>query len=263
MFFVVVFVFGLFVGSFLNCVVYRLEVKKSFLQGRSFCPKCRHTLAWYDLIPVLSFVFLRGKCRYCNKKISWQYPVAELATGLVFLIISNFQFPIFNQFPIFEFSNIANLIFLLVIVCFLEIIFIYDLKHYIIPSRIIYPAIVIVFLYQLFGNYPFILNFVFAGLAAGGFFFLLWLVSGGRWMGFADAPLGFLLGLWLGFPEILIALFLAFFIGSAVGLILIGLGKKKMKSPVAFGPFLVAGAFIAFLWGEKLWSIYFSFLGIA
>lgn len=269
LFFVIVFIFGLFAGSFLNCVVYRLEIKKSFLRGRSFCPKCGHTLAWYDLIPIFSFIALKGRCRYCGQNISIQYPLVELATGLAFLLIFNGSAILATrglEFSIFKFSNAVNLIFSLVIVCFLEIIFVYDLKHYIIPDKVLYPVIGIVALLRIIDffstNYQLPnTNYLFAGLSVAGFFFIIWLASKGRAMGFADAPLGFLLGLWLGFPVILIALFLAFFTGSVAGLVLIGLGRKKMKSPVPFGPFLISGAFIAFFWGEKIWNLYSGFLG--
>ena len=124
--------FGLIVGSFLNCVIYRLEEGKSFLKGRSFCPDCKHTLSWRDLIPLLSFLILKGKCRYCQKKISWQYPSVELSTGILFLLIFNYTFP-----------NLLATGYWLLVASFLIIIFVYDLKHYVIPDKVIYPAIMV------------------------------------------------------------------------------------------------------------------------
>ena len=106
--FLVIFVFGLMIGSFLNCVIYRLETGENFLKGRSYCPYCKHVLNWQDLIPILSFLILKGKCRYCQQKISLQYPIVEISTGLLFLLISNFQFLISNfcyQFPISNFQS--------------------------------------------------------------------------------------------------------------------------------------------------------------
>ena len=97
-----IFIFGLCIGSFLNCVIYRLEKDQSFISGRSFCPSCNHVLNWQDLIPVLSFIFLKGRCRYCKEPISVQYPAVEILTGLIFLLIFNYQFSIFNQFSIFS-----------------------------------------------------------------------------------------------------------------------------------------------------------------
>ena len=134
---VIVFLFGLVVGSFLNCVIYRLETGGSFLKGRSYCPHCKHKLFWQDLIPLLSFFVLRGRCRYCGKKISLQYPFIEMATGLLFVLIFNFQVSTFNQFPISNPQFLISICFLFLVSCFLLIIFVYDLKHFIIPDSII------------------------------------------------------------------------------------------------------------------------------
>lgn len=237
----IVFLTGLVVGSFLNCVIYRLKEKQSFLSGTSFCPKCHHQLGFFDLIPVLSFIFLKRKCRYCGEKISWQYPLVEIATGILFLLIFNFQ-------------NFITTFYLLIISCLLIIIFVYDLKHYIIPDKIVYPAIAIVFLYKIIFNFQ-ISNFyslILSALVASGFFFLLWLVSRGKWMGLGDAKLAFLMGLFLGYPKILTAMFSAFLIGAIMGIVLVMFGKKTLKSQVPFGPFLVVGTFIALFWGREI-----------
>lgn len=264
-FYIIVFIFGLAVGSFLNCVIYRLEKKESFLKGRSYCPHCKHKLSWQDLIPLFSFLILRGKCRYCQKKISWQYPLVEITTGLLFVLIFNFQFSpkgdfwlpvgqaIFNQFSIFNFQNLIYLCFLFLVSCFLLIIFVYDLKHYIIPNKIIYPLIGITFLYQIFkvldfGNW----NFILSALFASGFFLAIVLISKGRWMGLGDVKLAFFMGLFLASPNILAALFFAFTIGAIIGVGLILGGKKALKSELPFGPFLILGTLIAFFWGQEI-----------
>ncbi len=244
-----IFLFGLIVGSFLNCLIYRLETKESFLKGRSYCPHCKQILSWPDLIPVLSYLFLKGKCRYCQQKISIQYPLIEIATGLLFLSIFNFQFSIFN----------------FIITCFLIVIFVYDLKHFIIPDKVIYPAILVsgiwylvsgIFL-NLYTKYE-ILNTIYGVLGAALFFLAIVLISQGKWMGIGDIKLAFLMGLVLGWPNILVALFLAFFIGAAIGLGLIISGKKKLKSEVPFGPFLVAGTFLAMFFGEEMINWYLN-----
>ncbi len=262
--YLIVFIFGISCGSFLNCVIYRLKEKKSFLRGRSFCPYCCHRLGFFDLIPILSFLFLRGRCRYCGKNISLQYPLVEIATGVVFLLV-------FSQLSItdFNFQNLVNLSYLLIISCLLIIIFVYDLKHYIIPDKIVYSAILIVFLYQIIFNLPparlcfqsanFYSSFLTAFLAAG-FFFLIWLISRGKWMGFGDVKLSFLIGLFLGFPQVVVSLFSAFFIGAIIGLILIIFRKKNLQSQVPFGPFLVTGTFIALFWGQNLINWYLNLL---
>ncbi|MBI2038330.1 MAG: prepilin peptidase [Candidatus Nealsonbacteria bacterium] len=151
----VIFIFGLIVGSFLNSVVFRLEQSQSFLLGRSFCPHCKHQLSWLDLIPIFGFLILKGKCRYCQQKISWQYPLVELATGLIFLAIFNYQFTIFN----------------FIIACFFIIIFIYDLKHYIIPDRVVFPAIGAALVFDfLKSDILGISNFLLSAVGAAAFF---------------------------------------------------------------------------------------------
>jgi len=251
-FYLFVFIFGLVFGSFLNCLVYRLEAKKSFLKGRSFCPRCQHLLSWRELLPVLSFILLRGKCRYCRKPISLQYPLVEMAAGLLFvLIVFYFSFDFLFSF------------FYLIFSCFLIVIFVYDLKHYIIPDRVIYPAIVLALLYQVIegtgsvagiGQYS-----VLSAVGVAAFFLAIVLVSRGRWMGAGDIKLAFLMGLLLGWPDILVALFLAFFIGAIVGLGLMVSGQKGLKSEIPFGPFLVTGTFLALFWGNELLNWYQAF----
>jgi len=238
-----IFILGLVVGSFLNVVIIRLETKESILLARSHCPKCKKTLKWYHLVPVFSFLIQKGKCAYCHKKISWQYPILEISTGLLFLIII-----IFN----------LNLFFYLIITCFLIIIFAYDLKHYIIPDKIIYPAIVIVFIFNLITNYqlPVTSYWLLSAFLASGFFLFLVLISRGKWMGMGDVKLAFFMGLVLGWPNILLALFLSFILGAVIGVALIILKIKKLKSQVPFGPFLVASTFIAMLFGEQIINWY-------
>ena len=248
-----IFLLGLIVGSFLNCVIYRLEENKSFLKGRSYCPHCKHILNWQDLIPLLSFLFLKGRCRYCQKPISLQYPLVELVTGLLFV-----------SFFIFHFS-----FFIFLIACFMIIIFVYDLRHYIIPDKIIYPAILVsgiwylvssIFL-GLYTKYE-ILNTIYSAFGAAAFFLLIVLISRGKWMGVGDIKLAFLMGLVLSPPKILVALFLAFFIGAIIGVGLIISGKKTLKSEVPFGPFLVTGTFIALFFGEKIIQCYLNLFKI-
>lgn len=261
----IIFLLGLCIGSFLNCIIYRLETKQNFLKGWSFCPQCKRRLGFFDLIPVLSFIFLRGKCRYCSQKISLQYPLVELTTGILSLLIFNFQFSpkdnfqflagqtIFNQFSIF---NFLNLFYYLIIAYFFIIVFVYDLKHYLIPTEIIYLAAVIIMLFDfqfLISKQFSVLNSYLASAAAAGlFFWLIVLLSKERWLGLGDVKLAVLMGLFLGFPKILLALFSAFIIGALIGLVLIFLGKKQLKSEICFGPFLITGAFLALFWGDKI-----------
>lgn len=244
-------ILGLCIGSFLNCVVYRLEQNKSFLKGRSFCPACKHELCWKDLFPVASWIFLGGKCRYCKEKISVQYPVVEIITGVIFLLIS-------LQTTNYSLQTIINLAFWFYLASSLIIIFIYDLKHYLIPDKVLLPAIIIAFLFQVLNYKLQTTNYILAVAIAFGFFFALWAISRGQWMGFGDVKLAILLGLILGFPNIIVGLFLAFFIGSIIGIILMAAKKKQMKNQLPFGPFLIIGTFIAFFWGQNIINWYLN-----
>jgi prepilin signal peptidase PulO-like enzyme (type II secretory pathway) len=149
-----IFVFGLIIGSFLNCLIWRLRKKES-LMGRSYCPKCKNQIAWYDNVPVLSFILLGGKCRHCHKPISWQYPVVELVTGILFVaaFIINFQFSISNFQTIsnFQFPNmfIIQLFRDWFLIAVMIVIFIYDLRWYLILDSVVLPACLVVFIFNL------------------------------------------------------------------------------------------------------------------
>jgi len=247
MIYFLIFIFGLAIGSFLNVVIFRLGTNESILVGRSHCPKCGAILKWYDLIPALSFLIQKGKCRYCEKKISFQYPIVEIITGFLFiLILSKF--------------GLDSLItyYLLLISCFLIVIFVYDLKNYLILDKIVFPAIIIVLFYQiLMGNF---LNPFLSALLASGFFLSLVLISKGKWMGMGDVKFAILMGLILGWPNILLALFLSFFSGAIIGIVLILFNKKGFKSQIPFGPFLVGSTILIMLYGEYLNIWYYNLL---
>lgn len=249
---VFVFILGLSIGSFLNCVIYRLEKEESFVKGRSYCPHCKHQLIWLDLIPVASFLLLQGKCKYCHGKISIQYPLIEILTGLIFLLVFNLQPSIFNI------AGMINLVFLLYIASALIIIFVYDLKYYLIPDNVLFPAIIVTFLYRLF-YISLIWNYLLAIIIAFGFFLFIFLISKGKWMGFGDVKLAILLGLLLGFPNILVGLFLSFFLGAIIGISLIILNKKGLKSEMPFAPFLIMGTFVAMFFSQQIIQWYLQF----
>jgi len=266
---------GLFIGSFLNCVIYRIRSKESFLKGRSKCPNCDHILRWHDLIPIISFFILKRKCRYCGEKISFQYPLVELATGVVFLLIFKFRWLVFSFLPAglmaqeLSFKNLQAFIgvtYLLMISCILIVIFVYDLKHYIIPDKIIFPAILITTgwygqrLILTPGFIDSILNAFYAGLGVAVFFGIIFFLSQGEWLGFGDVKLVFFMGFVLGVPNVLVAVFSAVFMGAIIGLGLILFAKKGLRSQIPFGPFLVAGTFIALFWGGFLINWYLNIL---
>lgn len=241
-----IFILGLVVGSFINCVIYRLHQDQSFIKGRSFCPYCKHKLGVLDLIPVFSFIFLKRKCRYCAKKISWQYPIVELTTALTFSFIfwqSEFQFAILFR----------NLFFAAVLI----IIFIYDLKYQLVAEKIIFPAVIIAFPINIFLKISW-LDLFLGAIIGSSFFLFQYLISRGKWIGFGDVYIGFLMGVMLGVYKIVLAIMLSYFIGSIIAIILIILKKETLKSKIALGPFLVIGTFVALLYGERILDWYLN-----
>lgn len=260
--FIFVFIIGLFIGSFLNCVSCRIFLEEDFIVKKSYCPNCQHKLSALDLVPVFSFLLLKGKCRYCQNKISWQYPLAELGTGFVFLII--YYSLGFNLFESFTGYQIWNLFYLWIIFSLLIVAFIYDAKHYIIPDRITFFGILISLCWIGFSFYQniftteIVLSSLYSGIFASFFFFCLWLFSQKKAMGFGDVKLVFLIGLILGFPNIIVALFFAFLSGAVIGLLLVLRGEKKLKSQVPFGPYLIAGTLFALIYGPQVINWYWS-----
>ncbi|MCP6718324.1 MAG: prepilin peptidase [Patescibacteria group bacterium] len=253
-----IFIFGLIVGSFLNSVIYRLSTNASFLLGRSYCPECKSNLKWHDLIPIISFLVLAGKCRYCKKPISIQYILVELATaGLFFFIVfQNIDLLLYG----FSLAVFLKICFLFIVSCFLIIIFAYDLKHYIIPDKVIFPLILVTGIFNFYTGYD-VLNTIYSAFGASLFFLFIVLISKGTWMGMGDVKLAFFMGLFLGFPKIMVALFLAFFSGAVIGIILMISGKKTLKSEIPFGPFLIFGTFLALFFEYEIISFYLSLYG--
>lgn len=248
-----VFILGLIIGSFLNVVIVRLKAKKQFLTGHSQCPQCGHQLAWLDLIPILSFLFLRGKCHYCKAKISWQYPLMEIATGLIFFI------GYWHYLTVSDSLNqlIISYLIYLVFSCFLLIIFVYDLKYYLILDKVSLSALIAaVALNYLLGR-P-MLNLLLAALLIGGFFLLQFIFSKGKWIGGGDIRLGLVMGAMLGWPMALTALVLAYVIGAVVGLLLVLLKQKSWHSQLPFGAFLAPATWVVYLWGSNIVAWYFK-----
>jgi leader peptidase (prepilin peptidase) / N-methyltransferase len=260
-----VFIFGAVIGSFLNVIILRLNTGQSIVFGKSKCFSCAKKLKWYELFPLVSFILLRGKCSACKAKISWQYPLTEITTGLLFLLIFNFQWPISNYF---------NIVYLWTIFSILIVIAVYDSRHQIIPDLFVYSFAGLSFLKlfkfenleigSLIGNWElkienFNLNNLLAGFMLFAFFAFLWGVSKGKWMGFGDAKLALGIGWLLGMSKGIAAITLAFWIGAIVGVSLLYLSKNKygLKSSIALGPFMVLGTIISFFWGEKIISFLF------
>lgn len=283
---IIFFILGLIIGSFLNVVICRLNTARS-LGGRSACMSCQNKLRWYELIPVFSFVSLQGRCRTCKTKISIQYPLVELVTGLVFA-------GLFFKFSDVFFLNIVSFsvvyAYYAIMFSLLVVIAVYDFKHKIIPDVLsfIFGALAFVglfFIYRdgtslvfnlsgasvvsgFYWHIPSILGFLSGPLIASPFAFL-WLVSSGRWMGFGDAKLAIGIGWLLGISLALSGLAIAFWSGAIIGICLVVIsrldsarlaknGRIKsmgMKSEIPFAPFLVFGALLAFIFGLNLFGI--------
>lgn len=231
---VILFVLGTIVGSFLNVVALRWDTKK--FNGRSVCVGCGKNLRWWELVPIISFIVLRAKCKRCRAGISYQYPVIEIWTGLIFLSIYNLQFTILQS------------LILIIIFCIYIVITIYDFKHKIIPDSLVYTAILLSVVSRLWSGGA-TLDWL-AGPILFAFFGSIWLLSRGRAMGFGDAKLGLSVGLLLGAAEGFSAIVLAFWIGALCSLIYIFLKNDKkltMKSEIPFAPFIILGAWISLM----------------
>jgi len=262
---------GLFVGSFVNCVIWRLHSEESFVTGRSYCPRCRHKLSPKDLVPIFSFLALGGKCRYCKTGISWQYPIVEITSAILGLIVAYIFAPGFIMIGFINSTMALVLAYYWAITAVLEIIFVSDLLWYVIPDGAVVFGAGLAVVAQIFSALS-PLNSVFiagghtfgdvflTGAGASFFFGALVLLSRGKWMGLGDVKYMFLMGLVLGFPEILFGLFVAFLSGAAIGVFLIGTGRKKLSSQIPFGPFLAAGTLVAILFSQAALNWYVSII---
>ncbi len=252
---IIFFILGLIIGSFLNVVIFRFNTERSF-GGRSGCMVCQNKLCWYELIPLVSFFALGGRCRNCKVKISIQYPIVEFISGLIFAgLFLKFQDIFYINTLVFSISYA----YYAMMFSILLVIAVYDFKHKIIPDMLSFVFSVIAFIglfffsdYIFYFHIPTILEFL-SGILLALPFALIWFVSKGAWMGLGDAKLALGLGWLLGFSRILSGAVVAFWSGAIVGLILIVFSKKHgIKSEIPFAPFLVLGVLIAFLFELSL-----------
>jgi len=270
---VVVILFGLAIGSFVNALVWRLhqqartksktaKQKLSVVHGRSMCPDCRHQLSWFDLIPVLSWLMLRGRCRYCKKPISWSYPATELLVAVLAGVS-------YSHWP-FSLSNFTGSFLLgvwLVILALLAALVLYDLRWMTLPNQLIYPlaAAVVVFkvVEYLDSKQLSVLGAAVMGaVLLGGFFWLLYQISASKWIGGGDVRYGFIMGSLLGWQQALLGLALASYIGVAVILVLVVLKKYKRHLKMPFGPLLITATYICIFWGQPIIEAYKRISGL-
>ncbi len=254
MIFTFLFIFGLAIGSFLNVLIDRLPNGKSIL-GRSHCDYCKKKLNALDLIPVASFIFLRGRCHYCKNKLSFQYPLIELLTGVMFMLIYNFIPPMAGQI-----SNYIHLLAYLGLISTLVVIFFADLKYHIIPDSMQVALLIFTLLILFLGKERLLPNLI-SGFLVMLPILLLFLITKGRGMGFGDVKISFTIGLFFGLLLGYIVLYIAFITGAAVGILLIFFKKKKLKSQIAFGPFLVLGIVVTMFYQNHLTDLARAVLG--
>lgn len=278
---VVLFLLGLCIGSFINALVWRVYMqsesslpatknkrskakkkpiskdKYSILNGRSMCTECGHTLKWQDLVPVVSWLSLGGKCRYCRKSISWQYPLVEVVTALLF-VASYIFWPTGGPSNLFEIINFG--LWLVVLTGFIALT-VYDLRWMLLPNRIVYPLIFVSLVMALLSilsgpSSQFMelaINTIFSVMISGGLFFLIFQFSGGRWIGGGDVKLGILIGLLMHDPfKAFLVLFLASVMGTLFVLPGLMMGVFTNKTKIPFGPFLIVAATISFIFGNAI-----------
>ena len=237
------FLIGCIVGSFLNVCILRIPQGTSIVSPPSRCPQCRRSIRWFDNIPVVSFLILRGKCRYCGKPISRQYVLVEVLTGA-------FAVAIYRSFPLTE-----ALIYFIFVSALIVVTFI-DLEHQIIPDVISLPGVIIGFFCSFALTRITYIDSLF-GIALGGGILLAvaliyYFIMKAEGMGGGDVKLLAMIGAFLGAQAVIATIFISSFFGSAVGLAIIALKGKDRKYAIPFGPFLAMGAVIYLFWGEPL-----------
>jgi prepilin signal peptidase PulO-like enzyme (type II secretory pathway) len=269
MIYVLLAILGLCSGSFINALVWRIhkqenskDKKYSIIKGKSICPNCEHKLQIIDLIPVFSWISLKGKCRYCKKPISWQYPAVEITTALLF-VLSYWSWP---YLPLSTSYLLLMFVTWLIVLVGLIALTVYDIKWMELPDKIVYPLILLVIsslIVQFILGRPIsdALGISLSAVIGGGIFWILYQVSGGKWIGGGDVKLGFLLGLIVAKPEYaFMFLFLASIIGTLFIAPLLVTKKLKRTSKVPFGPFLIISASIVTLYGSQILDWYENLL---
>jgi prepilin signal peptidase PulO-like enzyme (type II secretory pathway) len=252
---------GLLIGSAINALVWRLYVGRSWVHGRSMCPDCKHELHAKDLIPVVSWLWLRGKCRYCGQRIHWQYPVVELMTAALFALSA------YQLAPAGVVDGL-RLALWLVILTMLIILAVYDLRWMILPNKVVFPTIVLSLLYAAVAAASSGSAAAWTGplLAAGAAFAGFWALnffSGGRAMGGGDVKLVLAMGLLLGLKGTALAMLIAFNVGALAGIALIAARRRGRRDQIPFGPFLVLGTIVVFLYGHNIIAWYLRANGLA
>ncbi len=256
---VIIFVFGTVIGSFLNVLIYRLPIGLDFKKSNSMCTTCKHKLAWYDLFPLFSWLFLGGKCRYCKTKISARYPIVEALNGTLYLLI----YLILCGGNAIDGISLKLFGYMIVASCLIVTAFI-DFEHMIIPDSMwisIFVGGIFIVADSLVKGYftkEFIIEKIIGMFAVSGLFFLIGVLSKGRAMGGGDVKLMAATGFVLGWKAVIISLFLGAFAGTAFAIVRKIVSKKEISGVVPFGPFLSIGVMLSAFIGEDIFNMYLS-----
>lgn len=246
--YIMVFIFGLTIGSFINCLIWRYSNNVKITTGRSRCVHCGRQLRWFENIPLFSYLFLLGKCKTCKKPIPRHYLLVEFFCGVVFVLFFWTTIDILGD----GWLHLWRILFMLSI---LVIIFATDVLYQIIWPEIVWLGAILGFIFNFLIGKD-ILQMTIGFAVGGGFFLLQYLVSGGKWIGGGDVRLGAMMGVWLGWPVVLIAIFLAYITGAIFGLSLLALKKKTLSAQMAFGPFLALATLFCLQHGEQVINWY-------
>ena len=247
-----IFILGACLGSFSNVCIYRLPINKQIISGRSFCPRCKKKLNWFDNLPLISFLFLNGKCRKCKKVIPLRYFIVEITTGIIFLLIY------------LNFNNLSTIIFLSVLSLFYVVIFFIDLENFIIPDSLSFSVMTIALLKNFLPNFN--TNFIHEinqSIIGGMVGYLsIWLIiylykviKKIEGMGLGDAKLMAGIGLLFGWQSVPFVLFVSAILGLIFVLPSLLNKQKNMRSEIPFGPFIITACLIYFIYGDFLYSL--------
>ncbi|MCF6276603.1 MAG: prepilin peptidase [Candidatus Magasanikbacteria bacterium] len=251
-YFFIVFLFGIVIGSFTNAFVWRTQKHKT-MNGRSMCPKCNKTIFAKDLIPILSFIILRGKCRNCKAKISIQYPLVETWFGIAFVCAA-----LIHQSGFYDFS--IELLRDWFIIFILSFLFIYDYLYKELPDKITLPSIGILFVLSLIFGWHTWQSMLIGAVVLGGFFLFQFAISRGKWIGGGDIRLGVLMGIILGWPLAIVALMLSYVGGAFLSVILLALKRTSLESQTPFGTYLAVATLFTMFWGYNLLDWYLGLI---
>ncbi|MCA9308386.1 MAG: prepilin peptidase [Patescibacteria group bacterium] len=282
------FIFGLFWGSFLNVVADRLSRDEGFVKSRSYCESCKTTLNVKDLVPLFSYLSTKGYCRYCNVSLSYYYPISELLSGLM---CAGLVYMFRDSLTVV--TTIVALVYYFLFFSIYLAITLADLKYTLIPNKLVLWGLITVLSYRVLDTYIYLSNIysqlhtsafgpylykagffhtrlyseftdfgldALTGLGISAFFLLLIILTKGKGMGGGDVKLVFLIGLFNGFPNALVAIVFGFMLGAFISSILLLLRIKSFKDAIPFGPFLILGSLLSWLYGTSFLNWYLNFL---